>query len=260
MQNAQPAKTPLEASLPLLKATPSDQLADKQLDQELIGSLNHLAVFWRPDISNAVSQLSQFLATPTESHLKAARHVLRYLKKQAHSLSHMGKINLISCVSLDSLIRIGEEIGMTGNLILGICSVLTDLHSHGLSESRLQLLSRLSTMEAEYMALSDASREAIAHVQQLTELKVVVPPATLLSDNQGALEIADNPSDYQWAKHIDIRYHFIRHALKTDKISIYYIPSSENPSDILTKAWMLKNTKNGSKGLVYFVDRSQEVF
>src|SRR5699024_1159653 len=34
----------------------------------------------RPDISYAVSQLSQFLAEPRQAHLAAAKHVLRYIQ------------------------------------------------------------------------------------------------------------------------------------------------------------------------------------
>lgn len=67
--------------------------------------------------------------------------------------------------------------------------------------------------------------------------RFVIPPPTLLSDNQGALEIAENPTNFQRPKHIDIRYHFVRHTLESNQISIDYIPSSENPADvILTKA------------------------
>lgn len=65
---------PLDPPLPLLKATPLYERAQLKLYQELIGSSNHLAV------SNAVSQLSQFLQEPIETHMKAARHVLHYLK------------------------------------------------------------------------------------------------------------------------------------------------------------------------------------
>src|SRR5438270_5485940 len=82
--DAHSMKVPLDSSLPLLKAMPLDKRADLKLYQEIIGSLNHLAVFSRPDISNAISQLSQFLQDPTEIHMKAARHILRYLKGTRH--------------------------------------------------------------------------------------------------------------------------------------------------------------------------------
>ena len=87
------------------------------------------------------------------------------------------------------------------------------------------------------MALSDASREIIAQTQFFQELHItllMIP--VVLSDNQSALHIAENPTNYQRAKHIDIRYHFIRHALRNNQLSIDYIPSTHQPADVLTKA------------------------
>ena len=68
-----------------------------------------------------------------------------------------------------------------------------------------------STIEAEYMALSDASREALARKQFGQALHVPSSSSlvTILSDNQSALEIAENPANYRRAKRIDIRYHAI---------------------------------------------------
>ena len=80
MINCKTAKTPLNPSLPLRKATPTDKRMDQNSYQELTGSLNHAAVFSRPDIAYAASKLSQFNSDPTEIHMKTARHVLRYLK------------------------------------------------------------------------------------------------------------------------------------------------------------------------------------
>jgi hypothetical protein len=67
----------------------------------------------------------------------------------------------------------------------------------------------LSTMEAEYMALSDASQESIARSQFLEEMNIPSTPITILSDSQTALDVAENPSNYRNAKHIDIRYHAV---------------------------------------------------
>jgi hypothetical protein len=93
-------------------------------------------------------------------------------------------------------------------------------------------------MEAEYMALSDTSREAIARKQFFQELKIPSSsmPVTILSDNQSVLEIAENPANYRKAKHIDIRYHAIRHYLRNGKIEVDYIPSEAQAADIFTKA------------------------
>jgi hypothetical protein len=70
MVNAKTSNTPLEPGCQLLKATETNKLCDSTRYQELTGSLNHLAVFSRPDISFAVSKLAQFNATPTMTHWK----------------------------------------------------------------------------------------------------------------------------------------------------------------------------------------------
>ena len=80
LTNAKSAGSPLEPSLPLLPAMPDYKMCNIKYYQRLTGSLNHLAVFTRPDISFAVSKLSQFNSNPITSHLKAAMDVLRYLK------------------------------------------------------------------------------------------------------------------------------------------------------------------------------------
>jgi len=91
MTDCVPAHTPLDPSLPLLYANANDKRCNHQLYQEIMGSLNHLAVYSRPDISFAVSRLSQFNKDPTETHLKAARRVLRYLKYTKKSLHYIWK-------------------------------------------------------------------------------------------------------------------------------------------------------------------------
>ena len=86
------------------------------------------------------------------------------------------------------------------------------------------------------MSLSNAAREAIVRKQFFQELKVPSSSTsiTILSDNQSALEIAENPANYRRAKHI--RYHAIRHYLRNGQIAIDYIPTNAQAADILTKA------------------------
>ena len=47
--------------------------------RQLVGSLNYLTTT-KPDITYFASMLSQFLARPLESHWKAVKGVLKYLK------------------------------------------------------------------------------------------------------------------------------------------------------------------------------------
>jgi len=47
-------------------------------------------------------------------------------------------------------------------------------------------------------------------------------------------------------KHIDLRYHFVREAVKDDKITVIYIPTEENVSDIFTKALAVRGRSTSS--------------
>jgi hypothetical protein len=88
MSNAISVSIPLMPAL--LNATPLDKRADIKLYHEIIGSLNHIAIFSWPDISNVVSQLSYFLQDLTKTHMIAARHVHTSLsQKYSQSLYYL---------------------------------------------------------------------------------------------------------------------------------------------------------------------------
>ena len=58
----------------------STELADPSLYREIVGSLIYVMTGTRPDLCYIVTNLSQHMAKPTESHLTMAKHVLRYIK------------------------------------------------------------------------------------------------------------------------------------------------------------------------------------
>jgi len=109
-------------------------------------------------------------------------------------------------------------------------------------KSQLQVTVALSTMEAEYMALTEATKELIWIRNLLAELGYTNDkadansPTELYSDNQSAIALAKNPVSHARAKHIDIRHHFIRDAVQDEIIWLQYIPTAEMTADSLTKA------------------------
>ncbi|XP_075162825.1 uncharacterized protein LOC142235454 [Haematobia irritans] len=81
MENCKPSHTPLAVGTVLKKCSKENcEGYDVKRYQSLIGSLTYLAVASRPDISHAVSKLSQFNSHPEKEHFDAAKNVLRYLK------------------------------------------------------------------------------------------------------------------------------------------------------------------------------------
>ncbi|XP_035550677.1 uncharacterized mitochondrial protein AtMg00810-like [Juglans regia] len=79
MLGAQLIDTPMEPNRKLLKEE-RELFGDLGRYQRLVGKLNYITIT-RPDISYAVSVVSQFLQTPRISHWDAVIHILRYLKR-----------------------------------------------------------------------------------------------------------------------------------------------------------------------------------
>jgi len=102
--------------------------------------------------------------------------------------------------------------------------------------SKKQATVSLSTAEAEYIALSTATQEAIWLRRLLADLnRKQSKPTVIMGDNQGSIAIARNPVFHARTKHIDIRYHFIREALQNGEIDLCFCPTSEMTADVLTK-------------------------
>lgn len=78
LQHAKLAKTPMSTGTKLVKAT-NDHFTDPTLYRSTTGALQY-ATITRPDISYAVSKLSQYMAQPLKIHWQACKKVLRFLK------------------------------------------------------------------------------------------------------------------------------------------------------------------------------------
>jgi hypothetical protein len=91
-------------------------------------------------------------------------------------------------------------------------------------------------MEAEYMALSDAIRELLARIYVIHELGIpIIKPTIVYSDNQATIATAHKEGDYRRVKHINIKYHFIRHHIEEETLLLIYILSKNQLVDFLTK-------------------------
>ena len=85
--------------------------------------------------------------------------------------------------------------------------------------SQHQPMVALSTMEAKYMALTEATKELVWMRAFLKELGYGSNNSTnLFTNNQSALALFKNPVSYTRAKHIDICYYFIRDAIQDNVI------------------------------------------
>ena len=103
--------------------------------------------------------------------------------------------------------------------------------------SKKQTTVSLSTAEAEYISAVHAAKTVAWLRTLLQELELIGnEPIDLHIDNQSAIALIDLDSSVnERSKHIEVRYHWIRNAVRKGLISPSHIPSELNISDILTK-------------------------
>jgi hypothetical protein len=95
----------------------------------------------------------------------------------------------------------------------------------------------LSSSEAEYMALTSAVTHVLWHRQIMKNLCFDLDaPTVIYEDNTGCLAMAENPVSRDRSKHIDIKVHFCREAVKNRDVMIIQCPTERMTADILTKA------------------------
>ena len=184
-----------------------------------------------PDIAYAVTKMSQHAANPSKEHLNKAHYIVRYLAGTPdYALVFDGASNkgLIAYTDSDYA---GDPIkrwlitGYLFKLANGIISW----------QSRAQKTIALSSTEAEYMALSDCSRQAKWIKTIMIELGLSDRPTPICTDNQWAIFIGNNPVKERRTKHIDVRYHHIRDQIENKRVEVVWVPTDENPADMFTK-------------------------
>jgi hypothetical protein len=241
--DADPISTPMDPSVAksLTHPSPSDPpLSDTDSHDlaripyhSLVGSLMYLAIGTRPDISFAVARLCQFLDCYRRAHWNAAIRVVRYLKgTRLLTLSLGGNPDLDLVGFSDSS---HADCPDTTRSTMGYCfSVGGAIFTWS---SRRQKTVLNSSCEAEYIALSEASREALWLRQFLREINFLKPtPTILLCDNNGAKALSSDPSHHSQSKHIDVRHHFVRERVEDGSLTIWRVPGHDNVADIFTKA------------------------
>ena len=101
--------------------------------------------------------------------------------------------------------------------------------------SHVQKCVALSAVEAEFVAASEAMREALFFSYLLRDLGIEAHPPILWTDSQGCIQVSKDPAKHWKLKHIDTRYHFIRDHVQEGEVKIDFVGTADNVADIFTK-------------------------
>ena len=204
----------------------------------------------RPDIAFAVNQCARHSRSPKKIHGEYLKRIGRYLKgTRLQGLLIQAPTTLdINCyVDADFAGLWNTEDrqdphcvkSRTGFVIfIGTCPVLW--------HSKLQTEISMSTMEAEYIALSTACRsllplhQLIEEISEKCNLHNHIPTSihsTIWEDNAGALALANMelPRMSPRSKHIGVKYHWFRELIQSKNFSVKNIDTLDQIADIFTK-------------------------
>ncbi|XP_075095114.1 secreted RxLR effector protein 161-like [Nicotiana tabacum] len=197
----------------------------------IIGSLLYLTAS-RPDIVFSVGLCARFQSNPKESHLKAAKRILRYLKGTQDLVLYYpsgDNFTLVGYANADYAGYLVDGKSTSGiDHFLGSCLI-----SWG---TRKQNSVALSTVEAEYVAAASCCAQLLLIKQQLEDFGVYADCVPLLYDNTRALNTAKNSVQHKRTKHIDVRHHFLRDNAEKGLICMKFYSTEDQIADIFTKA------------------------
>ena len=201
--------------------------------RQAVGSLMYLMIASRPDLAFAVGKLSQYSEDPRKSHWIAVKRVLRYLNATKHlGILYTGSGNLeITGFSDADWGGCPATRKSTSGFVFLIAGGAVSW------KSKKQSCVATSTCESEYIALCLAAKESIWLSRLLENLRNEerINPVNIGVDNNGAIETAKTNSINARNKHVDLQYHFVRHAVMTNQIMLKHCDSENQLADPLTK-------------------------
>ncbi|KAK6121016.1 hypothetical protein DH2020_045235 [Rehmannia glutinosa] len=200
-----------------------EEKVDPTLYKSLVGSLRYLTCT-RPDILYTTGLISRYMENPTTTHMKVAKRILRYLK---------GTINVGLVFERDDGVKLKGYVDSnyandkdnrksTTSYVFTLCGSCVSW------KSQLQHIVALSTTESEYIAVTEAFKEALWLKGLISELDFLDGNVVIFSDSQSGIQLCKNPVFHDRTKHIDVRFHYIRDIVAKGLVNLEKIPSEFN--------------------------------
>ncbi|KAI3788052.1 hypothetical protein L2E82_00677 [Cichorium intybus] len=206
-----------------------------------VGSIMYAMTCTRPDVAFALSMVSRYQGNPGRAHWTAVKNILKYLRKTKNFVLVLGGSDTLRVDGYtDASFQTDRDNGrsQSGWVFLLNGGAVT-------WKSSKQETVADSICESEYIATSEAAKEAAWLKNFIGDLGVVPSIQELMElfcDNEGAVALTKEPIDHGKSRHIDRKYHYIRHRVEEGHLIVKRVSSEDNPADPLTKA--LSRVKN----------------
>jgi hypothetical protein len=197
-----------------------------------VGKLRYLATWSRPDILNAVREVSHHMKAPTKAHYQAMIQVMEYCittSKRGRKIAPKDRwdgtkdFEFVVMGKSDSTYNQCPE---TQKSVTGNTTVVNGVPV--ITKSIMQETMKLSVTEAE-LESAVTNVQGMLFMRQIIEsmgLKVKLP-MILCVDNQGVRELVNNWSVGSWTRHAATKAMFLRELKEWGLIVMKYLPGSK---------------------------------
>ncbi|XP_068318542.1 uncharacterized mitochondrial protein AtMg00810-like [Pyrus communis] len=231
MLRCKPVDTPIMGKH-YLGIYPDQEPVDKCRYQRLVGRLIYLA-HTRPDIAYIVSVVSQFMHSSIVDHMVAVMRILTYVKLAPGKgilYKNFGYLRIEGFTDADWAANVTDRRSIFGYFTFVGGNLVT-------WRSKKQNVVSRSSAEAEFRGMAHGICEVLWLHKLLGCLGFKAKEATsLYCDNKSAWGIAKNPVQHDRTKHVEVDRHFIKEKLEKKIVSIPFVNSEEQLTDILTHA------------------------
>jgi hypothetical protein len=192
----------------------------------------YAARFTRPDILMPVTFLASRSAHPTEEDMSKAMRVLKYLSGTVDVGIHFSRKQKIDPrIYADASHGIHADGRGHGGIVITLGSGVAHARSF-----KLKMTSR-SSSESELIVLEEASSYVEWYMSLLSSFHVDnVKPLKVYQDNKSTIIMASQNGNFKRTKHLIIKENYVKDRLNNGDMVLKYLPTSEMPADMLTKA------------------------
>lgn len=230
MFDAKAINTPMTAGLKLSGFGSAD-VFNPQLYRSVVGALQYVTIT-RPELSYSVNRVCQFMHKPLESHWRAVKRILRYLKGTLDFGLHLQKtpqLDLVAFCDADWASDPDDRRSTSGFCVYLGSNIVS------WSSRKQHTVSRSST-EAEYRSLANVVAEITWLVSLLNELRVKLHGKPVVwCDNLSTVQLAANPVLHARTKHVELDLYFVREKVLRKLIEVKHVPALDQAADVLTK-------------------------
>ncbi|GKA38059.1 hypothetical protein Tco_0724624 [Tanacetum coccineum] len=241
MENSKCGSIPIQEKLRLSKSQGASTPTELKRMQNVpyasaVGSIMYAVRCTRPNVLFAQNITSIFQQNPGDLHWTAIKNILKYLRNTKDMfLVYEGDIKRelkVSCyIDVGYLMDADDLKSQTGYVFV--------LDGGAIDwKSTKQSIFATSSIEVEYIAAYDASKEAVwvrKFIFGLGVVPIIEEPLNMYCYNTGEIAIANESGITKGARHFHAKVHYLREVIEYGDIKLEKVHTDDNLADHFTK-------------------------